>query len=74
MMFSNQFAISGLLETWIVEMEPLYVFFGGLFNYILKQVCSFFRCSGECCYCFAVKLETCLMDYETSTDFPSAWG
>ena len=46
---------------------PFFVF------YIFKQVPIYFSCLEDCCKAvFTVRLQKCFVDYQTSSDFPSA--
>ena len=72
--FANQFGILGLPET-LITTDELYgaILCGGFFYVKKKKVPGYFRCLGKCCDDrFAVKLQKCFVDYETSPDFPSA--
>ena len=40
--------------------------------FLFKQVPSYFSCLGGCCNT-VLKLQKCFVDYETLTEFPSAW-
>lgn len=57
------------------SVEPFYGFFLGGFVHFLKQVSSYFSGFGEpFATVLLAKLQQCFVDYETSPDFPLAWG
>ena len=57
---------------WALGISTL--FFGCFYN-VLKWILWYVSCWEECCKVILLqKFQKCFVDYETSPDFPSAWG